>query len=162
MGHEVHEYVTLEAPRNFEAYWRQTPHAYRDGCTSVKVRRTDYATGKATKTRTNAFIKKAQKNVKSVYNDLNSVPSYTCVAYDVGITGYLILQKKNKIVNHKRQEVTLSKRYASKPTHIPTGGKLLELHQYVASYDFRCYDPEEHGGFSAYEMADRDVDLFRC
>ena len=77
MGHEIHEYVTLEAPRNFEAYWRQTPHAYRDGCTSVKVRRTDYATGKATKARINAFIKKAQKNVaENVDNVYNSVYNF--------------------------------------------------------------------------------------
>lgn len=162
MGHEAYEYVTIKAPRNFEAWWRQTPQSYRDGCSSVRVHRTEYADGKFTLARRNAFLKKAQKNVKGVYDDLESVPSYTCVAYDIGIAGYLIIQKKNKIVDHKRQEVTISKQYASKPTHIPAGGKLIELHSYVASYDIRSYDPEEHGGFSAREMADREVDLFRC
>ena len=145
MGHYAYTCQKTVAPRDFKSYWLKTTPAQRDGCTSVKVVSSDYASEKATATRTNALMKKIQKNVKGVYDDFDCPPSYTCVALDVGITGYKIVQVKNKIVNHKRQAVQIVKEYKSKPSHIPAGAKLVEMHQYIISFDGRCYDPMEHG-----------------
>jgi hypothetical protein len=145
MGHYAYECQTTIAPRDFKSYWQRTTPAVRDGCTSVIMMYSDYASEKATASRESAIMKKIEKNVKDKYEKLHCPPSYTCVALDIGITGYRIVQKKNKIINHKRQEVEIAKDYKSKPAHIPAGGRLVEMHKYIISFDGRCYDPREHG-----------------
>ena len=145
MGHYAKSYVIVEAPKHFAEFWAHTRACDRDGCNTVHAHTTKYSDMKSTEARTAAFIKEAKKNVKGKYDLLDTPNSYTVEAYDVGITQYQVRQKKNKIVNHKRTEVTICKEYKSKPAHIPAGAWLVEMHQYVISYDGRCYDPLEHG-----------------
>lgn len=120
---------------DFRKFWNSTTPCKRDGCTSVKI--TTVNTKNFTPTVKTRFLK----------NKTESVESYTVHAYDLGICGYRVHVKKNKIVNHKRMEVDEVHEYKSKPTKIIKGGVLKAVHYYVFDFDARCYDPLEHGDY---------------
>jgi len=96
MGHYYMEGVEVIAPRNFEEMWKTTTAYKRDGCSDIKVIRVA-----SDKKNTDVITKKFFKD----YEDRDSVNSYQVKAYDIGIVGYKVLVKKNKIVDHHRQEV---------------------------------------------------------
>ncbi len=138
MGHYCREGVEVIAPRNFEEMWKTTTAYKRDGCSKIKVVR--YASDK---NNTDTITKKFFND----YEDRDIIGSYEVKAYDIGIIGYKVLVKKNKIVNHHRQEVIEEHDYKTKPKKILKGGVLKEMHKYIIDYDGRCYDPYEHGDY---------------
>lgn len=152
---------SIEAPYDFKSFWRQQIPSYRDGCDCIQINRTDYSKKRATQKRLDTFLNTATKH-KDVYEGLHSPDSYTVVAYDIGITGYAVVQRKTKNINHKRTEVEVVKNYKSKPSAIPTGSKILEIHRYVISYDGRDYDPLEHDMPKSDPYWDREVHFWEC
>ena len=129
MGHYGREGVEYIASKNFEDDWRKTIACRRDGCSNVKVIRVA-SDKKNTETITKKFFKD--------YEDRERVDSYQVRAYDIGIVGYKVLVKKNKIVDHHRQEVIEEHEYKTKPKRILKDGVLKDFP------DARCYDPYEH------------------
>jgi len=135
MGHYGREGVEVTAPRDFSKMWKTTAAYSRDGCTDIKVIRV-FSDKKNTDTLTKKFFKD--------YEDREDTKSYQVKAYDIGIVGYKVYVKKNKIVDHHRKEVLEVHEYKSKPKKILKGGVLEEIHKYIIDYDARCYDPYEH------------------
>jgi len=135
MGHYGREGVEYIASKNFEDDWKKTIACRMDGCSNVKVIRVA-SDKKNTETITKKFFKD--------YEDRESADSYQVRAYDIGIVGYKVLVKKNKIVDHHRQEVIEEHEYKTKPKRILKDGVLKEMHKYIIDYDARCYDPYEH------------------
>lgn len=144
MGHYVGEFCTADVAGDFKRWWKNQKTSIKGGCDNVRVWSTDYSDKTATEARTNAFIKKAQqenkkKGDRSIYWQLEDIPSFKCVAFSVGVVGYQIKIKRNKIVNHHRQVVEEVKTYKTKPSHIPEGGRLEKIERYVFSYDMHDY-----------------------
>ena len=90
------------------------------------------------------FIKGNVRIQKENRSDPNS---YCVNAYDCGIKGYEAVRIVTRIVNHKRTKVQEVKEYKSKPTRVLKGATLREVHTFIVDYDYRDYDPLEHGGF---------------
>lgn len=135
MGHYGRMGVPFVCGYDFEKSWRKTLACTRDGCSTVNVKRV-FSDKKFSESLLKRFCKK--------YEDREDAKSYCCNAYDIGIVGWVIKVKKNRIVNHKRVEVVEEHEYKTKPKRILKGGSLVELHKYIIDYDGRCYDPLEH------------------
>ena len=134
MGHYCREGVEVIAPKDFKEFWITTTAYKRDGCSDIRVIRI-VSDKNNTETITKKFFKEHEDR---------DVGSYQVKAYDIGIVGYVVLVKKNKIVDHHRQEVIEEHEYKTKPKRILKGGVLKEMHKYIIDYDGRCYDPYEH------------------
>ncbi len=134
MSHYGRTGVTVVAPRDFNSWWKSQTPVVRDGCSrEAKIIR-EYADKNATE--------RARKRIEKIVEDAGS---YKCIAWDVGVDHYAIIVRKRKIVNHKIREVADTRVYKKKPSRIPKNGTLVEMHEYIISYDARCYDPLEHG-----------------
>lgn len=135
MGHYCREGIIMIASKDFSKEWKKTVAYNRDGCTDIKIVRIN-SDKNNTETITNKFFKD--------YEDREMPNSYQVKAYDIGIVGYKVSVKKNKIVEHHRQEVVEVHEYKTKPKRILKNGILEELHKYIVDYDGRCYDRYEH------------------
>lgn len=140
MAHYVRHFMNVSAPEDFRTFWSNTVPYRQDGCCSVTVLNRNYE--KVTK----ASLNKQKPKIENC-EALKYVNKWSCVAWDCGVIGWVVTRKVNKIVNHHVKEITERKTYKTKPKHILKGGRLESLHQYVISYDGRCYDRLEHGGF---------------
>ena len=150
MSHYVETMCTQVAPASFGNWWNTQKACYRDGCSSVRTRNTEYSGKNATESRLNAFLKKvntdlSKKGEKSIYAPLDNPKSYSVIAYDVGDAGWRVSRKVNRIVNHKRTSVIETKDYKKRPSHVPSDARCERLVQWVFSFDAREYDPLEHG-----------------
>ena len=135
MGHYCREGVEVIAPKDFSKMWKNTEAYNRDGCSKINIIRVA-SDKKNTETITKKFF--------NDYKDRESPNSYQVCAYDIGIVGYRVVVKKNKIIDHHRQEVIETHEYKTKPKRIIKNGILEEIHKYIIDYDARCYDPYEH------------------
>lgn len=146
--HECHYQVDFLSPAgysDFQKEWYRTA-AYALGCTSINLIKTSMSNDKYTQKRFESFVKKNSK-IDKPYPGKHSVNSY-----DMGVDHYEIWQNKVKILNHKRQEVQVRKSYKTKPSAVPSGASLKEIHRFKCDIDYRSYDPLEHGGESREEF----------
>ena len=168
MGHYQRQGVKVIGPTRsqFKYYWGQSSQYIVNDCTHIETKLTKYSNEKWTKAREESFLKRWEKHPAKeddFYQGLDCPSSNSVCAYDLGIVGYKIIQRKHKIVNHKTIWITEAKEYKSKPAHIPEGAELLEMHKYVLSYDHREFDPRERGESEASAMsAVRDFDWWKC
>lgn len=146
--HQVHyqsDFLSPNSHSDFEKEWARTA-AYGLGCSSIHVIKTSMSNDKYTQKRFESFVKKHSKEEKQ------HPASYSVNAYDMGVDHFEIWQNKTKIIDHKRMEVQVRKSYKTKPASIPAGAQLKEIHRFKVDYDFRDYDPYEHGGESKEEF----------
>lgn len=135
---------------SLEKEWMRTP-AYALGCDKIRIIKTSMSNSKFTDKRFESFVKKQSKK------ELPYPDNYSANFYDLGIDHFEIWQNKTKIVDHKRTEVQLRKSFKTKPSSIPSGAQLKEIHRFRVDYDTREYDPLEHGGESLESFVKRSV-----
>ena len=136
MGHITRYGIKIDTS-DFRKFWHGTVAYNRDGCSSIYI--IPFHKGKCTDSVIKRFFK--QKENRSDPN------SYCVNAYDCGIKGYEAVRVVSRIVNHKRTKVQEVKEYKSKPARVLKGVSLREIHTFIVDYDYRDYDPLEHGGF---------------
>lgn len=129
---------------DLEREWMRTA-AYALGCRKVNYIRTEMSGQKYSDRRFESFVKKHAKEEKE-YPD-----SYSGNFYDMGIDHWEAWTTKTKILDHKRQQVQVRKKFKTKPSKLPAGAVLKEIHRFKCDADYRSYDPWEHSGESREE-----------
>lgn len=136
MGHITRYGIRVDTA-DFRKFWHGTKAYNRDGCSGIYI--IPFHSGNCTDTVIKQFFKKKE--------DRCDPNSYCVNAYDCGIKSYEAVRIVSKIVNHKRTQIEEVHKYKTKPKRLLKGGKLREVHTYIVDYDYRDYDPLEHGDY---------------
>ena len=136
MGHVTRYGIKVDTT-DFRKFWHETTAYNRDGCTGIYI--IPFHHGNCTDSVIKRFYRQKENR--------EDPKSYCVNSYDCGIKGYEAVRVVSRIINHKRTQVQEVKEYKSKPKRILKGAKLHEVHTYILDYDYRAYDPLEHGDF---------------